>query len=117
MLLWDQTDFIWALEVNPVSDEYGNYHFTVEKHELRLQLTITELTHDISFFLYKIDLPDPIFSMRMYNCPRALLVPDENGDYLEFASANVYSDQYEKDWNVPIGVRLRAKPQIRITLY
>lgn len=113
---WDFTDFISCLEVVPEVEEYDISHtFVVEKHGMRLLLTVFQDARDVYFSLYQNGVELPVFDMKLRECQSARYINDKRGEYLEFAPSKCFATRY--DDVIPYGVRLYVKPSISIEMY
>lgn len=118
MFTWDVTDFISCLEVVPEVEEYEVFHsFVVEKHGMRLLLTVYQYDGDVHFSLYQDGVDRPIFDMELIECQGARYINDKRGEYLEFAPSRCFGTRYDGEDFIPYGVRLRVKPSISIEMY
>jgi hypothetical protein len=119
MLVWNVYEFIECLEVIPEVEEYETSHsFRIKKHNLRLELTIFQYAGDVYLDLYQEGLKEPIFSMRLLDCPGARYIKTKYGtEWLEFAAAKSFGNRYDGESPIPMGVRLAVNPQIKIELF
>ena len=120
MLQWDQYEFIECLEVLPEVDEEHetNHIFRVEKDGLKFILTIYQYSGDIYFDLFRDGLEEPIFTMKLLDCPAARYISTKNkSEWLEFAPSKSFGGRYDGESPIPMGARLAVKPHIRIELF
>ena len=120
VLIWNETDFLEYLEVEPtLEDEYDYCYSYVKKctQSLRLELTIYPYSGDIYISLFHESLEWSIFDIVMRDCPGARVVNDKRGNYIEFAESNCFTNRYDGESVIPYGVRLFVKPQIHIELF
>ncbi len=119
MLVWDQYEFIECLGVLPEVEEYETSHsFTIEKDDLRLEITIFQDAGDLYVDLYRNGIEASVFKARVTNCPGARRVKNiNNPDYLEFAAAKVFGSRYDGESVIPMGVRIWIEPHIRIEMF
>ena len=119
MLKWNQYEFIECLEVVPEVEEYETSHaFRVEKHGLRLELSVFQYAGDVYIDLYHEGHGVPVFTMRLLGCEGARYVAQKNGaEYLEFAPAKSFGGRYDGESPMPYGVRVAVNPHISIELF
>jgi hypothetical protein len=118
MLVWNPDEVLACLEVIPEVGEHDVYHvYTVERHGIRLRLTVCQYEGDIYISLYRIGIENPLFDGKLINCAGCRYVNDKRGEYLEFAPARCFGDRYDRISPIPYGVRLAVKPSISITLF
>jgi hypothetical protein len=117
-LTWDETDFLVCLEVEPRIDEFeAGYHYTVSKDGLRLELGVFQFTSDICISVYRDGLERPVIDFTITECSGTRYVNDSRGEFLEFAPSQVFGDRFQRDYVIPVGVRLSVKPSIGIELF
>jgi hypothetical protein len=118
LLVWNETDFASCLEVLPEVEEYGvSYRYQVEKHGMRLELTVFPYARDVYITLHCNGVDRPVIDFRMIDCSGTRYVNDTRGEYLEFAPAQVWPDRFCSDFVIPMGVRLSVKPSISLELF
>ncbi len=118
MLVWDETDVLTCLEVEPEVDPDAIWHkYTVEKDGLRLQLIIHQYDGDIYFELFRDGVQRAVFFMKLLACPGIRYMKDRSHEYLEFAPAKCFGSRYDGESVIPFGVRLCVKPSIRVELF
>jgi hypothetical protein len=120
MLIWNQYEFIECLEVLPaVDEEYETNHvFRVEKDGLILILTIYQYSGDVYFDLKRDGIEEPVFRMRLIDCPGARYLSTKDGkEYLEFAPSKSFGGRYDGESPIPMGVRIAVNPHIQIELF
>ncbi len=116
-LIWDETEFLDCLEVEPTIDEYETgHHYTVAKDGLRLELSVFQLSSDICITVYREGIERPIVNFTITECSGTRYVNDTRGDFLEFAPSQVFGNRFQHDFVIPVGVRLSVKPSICIEL-
>jgi hypothetical protein len=117
-LKWDETDFLNCLEVLPTIDEFETgYHYSVSKDGLRLQLSVFQFDSDIAITVYRAGVARPVIAFTIKDCSGTRYVNDSRGEYLEFAPSQVFGDRYQRDYLIPVGVRLSVKPSICVELF
>ena len=118
MLVWDETDVLACLEVEPATDRHGiSYEYAVEKDGLRLELLIRQYDGDVHFDLYRHAVERPVLSMKLLQCPGIRYVKRTSDEYLEFAPAGCFGSRYDGEALISRGVRLWVNPSIRIELF
>jgi hypothetical protein len=117
-LRWNETDFLACLAVEPTIDEYETgYHYTVIKHGLRLELSVFPFSSDICITVHREDVERPVIDFTITNCSGTRYVNDSRGEFLEFAPSQVFGNRFDKDFVIPVGVRLSVKPSICIEVF
>lgn len=120
--VWDETEFIAALNVLPEVDAYeATYYFVVIRLGQKLALTIWKWEGDVQFDLYQDGLEQAVFHMKLKECAGARVIKYSNGDlsgeYIEFAPAKTFSSRYDGQQTIPYGVRLKVDPYIQLELF
>ena len=116
--VWDETDFLEYLEVEPTIGEYEvEYRYEVSQPPLRLLLSLFHLAGDVYVSVFCDPHETPIIDVEMRGCPGARVVNDKRGNYIEFAAANCFTNRYDGASVIPYGVRLFVRPHIRIELF
>jgi len=117
-LVWDETDFTTWLGAVPEVAEYGvSYHYRVQEHGLRLEVTVYPHDSDIYITVWREGLEDPVIDLKLLGCSGVRYVNDQRGEYLEVAPGQVYGDRFEKDFVIPVGLRLSVKPSISLRFF
>ena len=117
-LKWDETDFLTCLEVQPTIDEYETgYHYSVSKDGLRLELGVFPFSRDIDMTVYRDGVERPVIDFKILDCSGTRYVNDSRGEFLEFAPSQVFGNRFQRDYVIPVGVRLSVKPSICIELF
>jgi hypothetical protein len=117
-LKWDATDFLTCLEVPPTVDEFeAGYHYSVSKDGLRLELAVFQFDSDICIAVYRDGVERPVIDVRIKDCSGTRYVNDSRGEFLEFAPSQVFGERFQRDYVIPVGVRLSVKPSICIELF
>lgn len=115
---WNEYDFIECLGVLPRTDDYETrYIFSVLKHGLRLELVVRPFSSDIEIAIFQVEIDFPIIEFKITECSGTKFVNDKRGRYLEFAPAQVFGDRYERDFEIPVGVKLSVEPTVHIELF
>jgi hypothetical protein len=120
MLVWNEFEFIECLEVIPEKDEEyeTNHVFRIAKDGLSLVLALYQYSGDVYFDLFRDGIENPIFQMRLLDCPGARFVKaKDNREYLEFAPAQSFAGRYDGVEAIPFGIRLAVNPHINIELF
>ncbi len=117
-LKWDETDFLTCLEVQPTIDEYETgYHYSVSRDGLRLELGVFPFSSDIDMTVYRDGVERPVIDFKILDCSGTRYVNDSRGEFLEFAPSQVFGNRFQRDYVIPVGVRLSVKPSICIELF
>lgn len=119
MLVWNEYDFVECLGVLPKVEDYvTSHHYAVAKDGLRLELTVFQHDGDIYIDLFREEIENSIFRMRLLDCPGTRYVKNQTGlDYLEFAAAKSFGNRYDGESVIPYGVRLTVNPHFRIEMF
>lgn len=117
-LIWDEHQFVECLGVLPTIDEYeSGYHFSVLKHGLRLELSVFPYSSDICISIFRDGIESPIIDFQITECSGTQFIDDKRGKYLEFAPSQVFGDRFERDFQIPVGVKLSVEPTIHIEIF
>jgi hypothetical protein len=117
-LVWNETDFLVCLEVEPTIDEFEcGYHYCVKKDGLRLELSVYQFSSDICITVYSEGVGRAIISFQITNCSGTKYIHDERGEWLEFAPSQVFGNRFSNDFVIPVGVRLSVRPSISVELF
>ncbi len=114
---WDPADVIDLFNSSPIpAEDFWDAHLYIkERHSLRIELKIWPGLADVDIKLYQLtDQAEPIFSMRMTNCPGARVVQDKRGEFMEFAATSIFSDSYSSVDVPKYGFRLWIDPYIKV---
>lgn len=124
MMAWNRYDFIECLGVLPeIGEDETYFSFSVEKDGLTLELSVFPNAADVArggdayIDIYREGIEESIFSTQIKESPGAQYIKHANGwECLEIAAPcrNVY---FEEEWIVPMGVRVRVNPHIRVELF
>lgn len=115
---WDPLDFLEALEVVPVEEEYGiSYDYIVERGPLTLGLTIWPLVGDVTLALSCAGVSEPVVRLDLLNCPGARVVQGKESRYIEFAAAKVFGGRYDHADAPSHGFRLHLRPFLQVTTF
>jgi hypothetical protein len=118
LLQWNEADFLECLEVVPQIDEYeSGYHYVVSKHGMRLELSVYPYDSDIYISIFQDNIERPTISFSITECSGTRRTVDSRGDYLEFAPSQVFGDRFQRDFVIPVGVRLTVQPTISLELF
>ena len=117
-LVWDKTDFLGYLQVEPEVGEYeAEYRYKVSQLPLRLLLSVFHYAGDVYITVFCDPIEWAVVDVAIRDCPGARVVNDKRGNYIEFSAANVFGRRYDGESVVPYGVRLFVRPQIRVELF
>ncbi|HMV46272.1 MAG TPA: hypothetical protein PLD20_03340 [Blastocatellia bacterium] len=118
-LVWNETDFIECLGVLPEIDEYETgRHFTIHRNGLRLLLSVYQYDAAVWLSLYREESKEALFTIQMSDCSGTRYVKgNKERSYLEFAAANLFSNRYDGESLIPMGVRLSVDPDFKIELF
>jgi len=113
---WEPLDFLEALEVVPIEEEYGiSYRYLLARAPLTLDLTIWPLTGDVALLLACDGVAEPLARLNLLGSPGARVVQGEQGTFIEFAAAKLFEGRYDHRDTPPYGFRLHVEPFIQIT--
>jgi len=111
-------DFLEALDVVPIEEEYGiSYRYLVSREPLFLSLTIWPLNCDVELLLKSEGTTEPLVRLNLLNCPGARVVRDSQGTYIEFSAAKLFFGRYDHTDAPPYGFRLQVQPFIQVTTF
>lgn len=117
-LVWNQTDFLEYLEVEPSIGEYEEeYQYKVSQPPLRLELSVYQYAGDVYISVFCTPNERAIVDVVLRQCPGARVVNDKRGNFIEFAAANCSTGRYDGESVIPYGVRLFVRPRIRVELF
>ena len=117
-LAWNPTDFLECFETIPDTGDYEeSFHYIVEKHGLRLEVSVYPFAKDIYITLFREGIDDPLIDFKMYKCSGVQYINDKRGSFLEFAPSQVYGDRFHNDFVIPTGLRLAIKPSISLKFF
>ena len=118
LLRWNENDFLECLEVAPVIDDCGTgYHYVVNKHGMRLMLSVYPYDGDIWISIFRDGIDRAVIALAMTDCSGTRRVLDSRGDCLEFAPSQVFGGRFQRDFVIPVGVRLTVRPTIAVELF
>lgn len=90
-LAWDPIEFLDILGVVPSETEYGlSFHYVVERHGLRLELSVWPLNSDVSIKISSALQAEPLIYLNLLDCPAARVLTDRRGRFIEFAGGNAF---------------------------
>lgn len=116
MLVWDETDILTVLEVEPEVEEHGIRHFfNVTKNNITLNLTIYQYDGDIRIEL--LNDKNKLFYMEVIDCPAIKRTFEKGNEWLDIAPAKCFGSRYDGESTIPYGVRISIKPNIKVQLY
>lgn len=115
---WEPLDFLEALEVVPVEEEYSiSYRYLVTRGPLSLRLSIWPLDGDVELLLSCEGMAEPVVRFNLLECPGARVVRDHQGTSIEFSAANSFGGRYDHADAPPYGFRLQLQPFIQVTTF
>jgi hypothetical protein len=115
---WEPLDFLEALDVVPIEEEYGiSYRYLVSRGPLFLSLTIWPLNCDVELLLRSGEVTEPLVRLELLGCLGARVVRDKQGTYIEFSAATLFHGRYDHADAPPYGFRLQVQPFIQITTF
>ncbi len=116
-LAWNEADFLACLEVEPIVDQFEEgYHYSIAKDGLSLELSVFPFSSDICVTVKRDGIARPIIDFTITGCSGTRYVSDARGEFLEFAPSQVFGDRFQRDFLIPVAVRLSVKPSICIEL-
>ncbi|RTQ47477.1 hypothetical protein EJV47_18815 [Hymenobacter gummosus] len=93
ILRWNPDDVMACLEAEPwVADYETEYRYDVERHGLRLSLTVWPLEQLVYLELHRTGQLQPLQRFALYVADAIVYVHDKRGEYLEFRSCLVLPD-------------------------
>lgn len=124
MLAWNEYDFVECLGVlTEYHEDSFSYSYEVKKGDLRLLLTVflnggdVKKPADIYLSIYRDGIEEPIFHTVIYKSPGAHRVRYKDWECLEISAPHRYNSDYEDNWIVPMGVRIRVYPHINVEFF
>lgn len=115
---WEPLDFLEALEVVPVEEEYGiSYRYLVMRGSVFLQLSIWPLDGDVELLLSCEGMVEPLIRLNLLECPGARVIRDHQGASIEFSAAKSFGGRYDHADAPPYGFRLQVQPFIQVTTF
>lgn len=115
---WEPLDFLDALGVVPVGEEYGiSYSYSVERLPLNLSLTIWPMAGDVELAVRCEGVTEPVILLNLLGSPGARVVSGKEGKFIEFAAANLFAGRYDITRPAPYGFRLRLEPSWQVTAF
>jgi hypothetical protein len=111
--------FSGYLEVEPSIGDEEEYQYVISQPPRRLELSVYEYAGHIYISVYCAPHDRAVIDVIISQGLGARVVDDERGSFIEFAAANCFTpwtERYDGETPVPYGVRLFARPQIRIEL-
>jgi len=115
---WEPLDFLEALGVVPVGEEYGiSYSYLVDRNPLTLDLTIWPLDGDVELAIRCHGVDKPVVQLNLLGSPGARVVRAKDGQFIEFAAANLFAGRYDNTRPAPYGFRLWIDPYLQVTTF
>jgi hypothetical protein len=115
---WEPLDFLEALEVTPIEEEYGiSYRYLVSRAPVFLSLTIWPLNCDVELLLKNEGITEPLLRLNLLDCPGARVVRDDCRTYIEFSAAKLFEGRYDCADAPPYGFRLQIQPFIQVSTF
>lgn len=94
-LKWNVYDFVECLGVLPEIDDYETgHHFTIEKDDLNLVLSIWQYDGLFQISLYQSKIEIPIISFYLAVRDEVKYINDKRGSYLTFQNCSVVASDY-----------------------
>jgi hypothetical protein len=117
-LIWDETEVLACLEVEPKVGEYEMEHvYEVAQPPLRLLLSVFWMTSDVYATVYCDGKPNPVAHAELRGCPAIRVVDDQRGNYIECAAPSAVSEHYDGSSVIPFGLRVYVRPNIAIEMF
>ncbi len=124
-LEWNELDFLDFFAVEPTVEDYAVSHaYELERHGLRLLLTVWQLESVIQASLFRDESDDALFTFAAYVRGAARFINDKRGRYVEFEDCIIAPNRF---WYIQAGdaldrerfpnsvtVTLAVDPDIRI---
>jgi hypothetical protein len=115
---WEPLDFLDALGVVPVGEEYGiSYGYSVDSKPLSLTLMIWPMAGDVELTIRCEGMAEPVVLLSLLSSPGARVVTGKDGKFIEFAAANLFAGRYDITRPAPFGFRLRLEPSWQVTAF
>lgn len=115
---WEPLDFLEALEVPPVEEEYGAaYRYLVSRASVFLSLTIWPLNCDVEIVVGNARGAEPLVRLNLLDCPGARVIRDDERTYIEFCAAKVFGGRFDQTYTPPYGFRMQIEPFIQISTF
>jgi hypothetical protein len=115
---WEPLDFLDALGVVPVEEEYGiSYSYSVERLPLSLALTIWPMAGDVELAIRCKGVTEPVVFFNLLNSAGARVATGKDGKFIKFAAANLFAGRYDITRPAPYGYRLRLVPNWQVTTF
>jgi hypothetical protein len=115
---WEPLDFLDALGVVPVGEEFGiSYSYSVDRKPLNLALTIWPLDGDVELAIRCEGMAEPVVLLNLLGSPGARVVHAKDGKFIEFAAAKLFAGRYDITRPAPYGFRLWLKPHLQVTTF
>ncbi len=118
MLIWDETDLITCLEVEPEKETDGIWHkYTISKDGMILEIIIYQYDREIYFDLKREGIDSIVFKMKLIGCNGVRYLNEATGESLEFAPSKCFGTRYDGESAIPYGVRVTVNPSIQISIF
>lgn len=115
---WEPLDFLDALGVVPVGEEYGiSYSYSVKRPPLNLALTIWPMAGDVELAVRCEGFAEPVIFLNLLGSPGARVVTGKDGKFIEFAAANLFAGRYDITRPAPYGFCLRLEPSWQVSTF
>ena len=123
-LEWDENDFLYCLEVNPIVEDDGlEFHYEVEKNGLVVSVSVIPYRSSVAFSLSQEGEEVPITSFSLLVSGGVSYEKDKRGEHLVFSQCMFVTDPYDdeplqqienRSNTFDLTVELFIKPHIRI---
>jgi len=118
VLVWDETDLLTCLEVEPEVEADGIWHkYSVKRNDITLNIHIYQYDGDVHFELKQDTIELPLFEMKLIDCPGIKYNKVKSSEYLEFSHAKSFGSRHDGESGVKYGVRVNINPSIQISLF
>jgi hypothetical protein len=115
---WEPLDFLNALGVVPVEEEYGvSYTYPVDRDPLSMTLTIWPFNCDVELAIRCKGLQEPVIYLKLIDSPGARVAEVKGQKFIEFAAANLFTGRYDHTAPAPYGFRLWLEPHLQVTTF
>ncbi len=94
-LQWNETDFLDFFNVDPaVEDYFVSYNYEVERHGLRLLLTLWQFESVIQASLFRDQSHTALFTFAAYVRGEVRVINDKRGRYIDFEDCIIAPDRF-----------------------
>ena len=119
MVQWNTYELIQFFGALFEEDSDQTYlSFKIEKEGILLYVTFFQYSSDVYLDIYRSGADEPTFSTKIEKSSGMKYVKNANGwECLEIAAPHRYHEFFEEEWIIPMGVRIRVHPQIRVEMF